>query len=451
MKYLALTIGIVGILPLTLFLRSKPSARNQFWILVGLIPFITRVVPFFDIALITWHDFWWGHVPALQVTAIDLVAVAIYFTVRHQTNSIRYHFPFLLYLAAISLSAFLADMPMGAVFYVWQFIRIYFLTVVIAKACTDETVPLQLMKGMAIGLAIQFVVIFWQKFGLHLVQPTGTFYHQNTLGLITHLVVFPHFSLLLAGKRQIQNAATSMIGLIIASLIASRAALGFSVFGFVATYVFSLLGKWTNWKALIGTAGFFAVAVMAPIAYSSLEQRFEVAPLMEHEYDERAAFNRTALSILEARPLGIGANHYSYFGKNYGFSIRAGVAPNEGSLNNIVHNAYLLNAAEAGYPGLISYIILSMYPLWIAWKYSWRDRNNPKCDLLLGLGTAMLTIYLHSLFEYIIMIKEVQYVLAIVVGMTFGVAHQIKAARKTGRIEAAASQRGLQTAGRLLR
>jgi hypothetical protein len=52
MKYLALTIGIVGILPHTLFLRGKPSARNQLWILVGLIPFTTRVVPFFDIALI---------------------------------------------------------------------------------------------------------------------------------------------------------------------------------------------------------------------------------------------------------------------------------------------------------------------------------------------------------------------------------------------------------------
>jgi hypothetical protein len=31
-----------------------------------------------------------------------------------------------------------------------------------------------------------------------------------------------------------------------------------------------------------------------------LEQRFEVAPLMEHEYDERAASNPTALSIVEA-------------------------------------------------------------------------------------------------------------------------------------------------------
>ena len=454
MKYFALTIGIVGILPLALFLRSNPYARNKFWILLGTIPFVTKVIPLFDVALVTWHEFWWGYVPALQVSAIDLIAVAIYFTVKHQKNSIRYHFPFLLYLTAISLSVFQADMPLGSIFYVWQFIRTYFLTVVIAKACTDETVPLQLLKGLALGLAIQIVVIFWQKFGLRMIQPTGTFFHQNTLGLITHLVVFPHFALLLAGQRQLQNAATPLIGLVIASLIASRAALGFAGFGFVATYLFSSARRWTNWKVLVGAAGAVTVAVLAPIAYSSLEQRFDAAPLMEHEYDERAAFNRTALSMLEANPLGVGVNHYSYVGKNYGYSIRAGVAPNEGSLNNIVHNAFLLNAAEAGYPGFVAFIVLSIYPLWIAFKYSWGERNDPKGDLLLGLGVAMLTIYIHSLFEYIILLKEVQYVLAIVVGMTFGLAHQIKAARETSRANVpgqSTNARRLQNAGRLLR
>ena len=43
----------------------------------------------------------------------------------------------------------------------------------------------------------------------------------------------------------------------------------------------------------------------------------------------------------------------------------------------------------------------------------------------------MATVALHSLFEYIIVIKEVQYVLAIIFGMTFGLAHQVKVARAT--------------------
>jgi hypothetical protein len=450
MKYISLCIGVVGIIPLALFLRSNPSAQSKFWILVGIIPFITRVVPFFDVALITWHEFWWGHVSALQVSAIDLIAVALYFTVKHKTNSIRYHFPFLLYLTAISLSVFQADMPLGSVFYVWQFMRTYLLTVVVAKACTDETVPLQLLKGLAIGLAIQIVAVLYQKFGLKLVQPTGTFFHQNTLGLITHLVVFPHFALLLAGQRQLQNVATPLIGLIITALIASRAALGFSVLGFGMTYVLSSVLKGTTWKAMVGAAGLLLAAVVGPVAYSSLEQRFDAAPLTEHEYDERAAFNRTALSILEAKPFGIGANHYSYVGKNYGYSVRAGVAPNEGSLNNIVHNAYYLNAAEAGYLGFAAFIILMLYPVWIAFKYGWIARGSPRGDLLLGIGVAMTTVSTHSLFEYILVIKEVQYVLAIVVGMTFGLAHQVRAGHAT--VGAVRRVRTLEhTAGRALR
>ena len=454
MKYVALTIGILGIFPLAIFLRSNPFVRSRFWILLGTLPFISVAFPFLDVAIITWDQFWVGYVPGLQISTIDLIAVAIYFTIRQKTNSIRYHFPFLLYLTAISLSVFQAEMPLAAVFYVWQFIRTYFLTIVIAKACTDETVPMQLLKGLAIGLVIQVVAVIWQKFVGGAIQPTGAFLHQNTLGLIMHLAVFPHFALLLAGQRQLQNATTPLIALVIASLIASRAALGFAGFGFVATYFFSLSRKMTNWKGLVGITGIVLVTVFAPIAYSALESRFNAAPLMEHEYDERAAFNRAALAMLEANPFGIGANHYAYVGKNYGYSVRAGVVPHEGNLNNIVHNAYLLAAAEAGYLGFFAFVILAFFPLWISLKYSWIERNDPKGDLLLGLGVAMLTIYLHSLFEYIIVTKEVQYVLAIVVGMTFGLAHQIKRASETSRRDVAGQStkaRSLQNAGRLLR
>lgn len=429
MKYLALCIGILSIAPLSLFLRDNPAVRNKFWILLGVLPFITKVIPLFDIALITWHEFWTGYVPGLQVSIVDIIAVALYFTVRHQTNSIRFHFPFLLYLTAISLSVLQADMPLAAVFYVWQFLRMYFLTVVIAKACTDETVPLQLLKGMAIGIAIQFVLVIYQKYGLNMIQPTGAFVHQNRLGVIMHLAVIPAFAILMAGRRDIWNAVTPLFGLIVAALIASRATLGFIAFGIVVAYALSCLRQLSNSKALLGVGGLLLAAALAPIAYSSFEQRFDDAPLMEHEYDERAAFNRTALSMLMDKPLGVGANHYPYVGKHYGYSIRAGVAPTEGSLNNVVHNAYYLNAAENGYLGFVAFSLLIAFPIWIAFRYSLMASGDPRGDLLLGLGTAMSTVAAHSLLEYVVAVQDAQYVLAITVGMTFGVAHQVKASR----------------------
>ena len=433
MKHLVLTIGIVGILPLSFILRASPYLRDKFWFLIGVFPFVFPVFQFLDVEIVTGDMIWVGHVSGLLISAIDLMAIALYLTVRQKVNCIRYHFPFLLYLFAISLSVFQAEVPFAAIFYVWQFLRMYFFTIVIAKACTDERVPERLLKGLAIGLGIQFIAVLWQKFGLFVLQPTGTFVHQNTLGLITSLVAFPHFALLMAGQRQLKSAAAPFMSFVISCLIASRAALGFAVIGFAITFFISTVRQWTNWKALIGAAGIVAAAALAPTAYSSLERRFARAPLMEHEYDERAAFNRAALSMLSANPLGIGVNHYSYVGKNYGYSVRAGVAPNEGNLDSIVHNAYWLHAAEAGYLGLVAFIVLMFYPLWISWKYSWIARHDVKGDLLIGLGAGMLVIYIHSAFEYVIVVKEVQYILSIIVGITFGLAHQIAQADKARR------------------
>jgi hypothetical protein len=442
MKYLVLAIGIIGILPLSFVLRAYPWIRNKFWILLGTLPFLSLPLPFLDIAIISWDQIWFSYVPGLQISAIDLIAIAIYISLKNSSNSIRYHFPFLLYLLAISLSVLQAEEPLAAIFYVWQFVRIYFFTVVIARSCTEKTVPLQLLKGLAIGGALQFVAVLYQKFGLHIHEPSGTFVHRNTLGLIMHLVVFPHFSLFLAGQRQLQFTLTPLFGLAVASLIASRAAIGFAAFGFAATYLLSFVRRQNLWKLSIGLGGVLMVLAFAPIAQSSLEKRFYENPLLDDQYDERAAFNRTALAMLEENPLGIGANHYSYIGRTRGYSVRSGVADNEGSLRNTVHNAYLLAAAEAGYLGLVAFILLTLYPMFTAFRYArLADSKDPRGDLLLGLGVAMMTAYVHSLFEYIIVIKEVQYVLAIVFGMTFGIAHQIRMEHLARQMASAPRQR----------
>lgn len=455
MKYAAMAIGFLGVIPLSMLLRSNAYLRDRFWILFGLFPFVLPALPQLDFEIYTWDHAWVGHTSGMLISAIDLIAIAAYIALRHQKNSIRYHLPFIIYLSAISLSVFQAEQPTAAVFYVWQFIRIYFFVIVISKACTEETVPDQFMKGLALGLVIQIIFVVYQKLVVGALQPTGTFNHQNTLGLVNHLVVFPHFALLLAGRRQLQYLATPLIGFLVASIIASRAALGFCVMGFVACYLLSLVHRPSRWKAFLGVISVVVAAALAPIALSALEDRFAVARPMESQYDERAAFNRAARAMLEDHPFGIGANHYSYIGKNYGYSVRAGVAPVEGSLNNIVHNAYLLNAAESGYFGLFAFILLLLHPMYVAFRYSWVATGDPRAAHLLGLGTAMLIVYAHSLYEYILVIQESQYAFAVIVGLTYGLAHQIKQARlveRSGAAGTAVYQPFLQgSAGSLLR
>jgi O-antigen ligase len=422
MKFILLFVGIAGIVPLSFVLSSSPTLLRLFWIAIGLFPFLSVSILKADVAIISWES-WHGHVYGLELSIIDLLAVAIYIVIFHNVNSIRFHIPFLLYFLAISASILQAEMPLAATFYVWQFVRIYFLVFVVAKACTDYDVAAAILKGLTIGLMIQMPVLFWQLFVLHVNQPSGTFGHQNTLGIVTHFINIPQLVLLLAGQRTLWTTLTPLLGTVVVVLTASRATVAFSALGFVAALSLSSLRKLTPWKALVAGVGILFVAAIVPVAVSAFQKRFESNPLTEDLYDERAAHIRTALLILEDHPFGVGANHYAFIAQN-GYAQRGGVV--EANVSMLVHNVYLLAAAETGYVGLLAFALMLLFPVYIAFRYA-RRTPSKRGDLLFGLGVALIMVYLHSMVEFILISKEVQYILALVFGMIFGLAHNIKA------------------------
>ena len=424
MKYVVLFVGAGAVLPLALWLRGGKGASKRFWILFGFLPFLLPSVPQLDIAIISWPH-WIGLLSGLEVTVVDVFTIAAFFSLPRARSPFPFGLPLLLYILAVCLSVLQADEPVAAIFYVWQVLRVSLLLLVVARICVEPDMPVYLLKGMALGLCLQVLVVVWQRFGLGIVQTAGTFAHQNTLGLVSHFVVFPHLALLLAGRRGWQVAVVPLAGAVVAVLTTSRAALLYACLGIVATYLLSSIRRWTLRKGLIGISAFLLAAALVPLVMASFEKRFELNPLIEHEYDERAAFNRTAALILGEHPFGVGVNHYVYVAKNFGYSERGGVAPVEGSRNNIVHNAYWLTAAETGYPGLAAFVLMLAYPLLVAFRVGWRNRGTRRGDLLIGLGVALLIVYAHSGVEYIVFTKEAQYLFVITVGMVLGLARQL--------------------------
>lgn len=450
MKLVALLIALAGTFPLALYMQSNPWVQRYAWVALGSLPFLLRALHI-DFGLISWGNRWIGYVYGIEISMLDIIAFGLFLISRKVRLGFNFHVPFILYLAAIALSIFQADEPLAAVFYLWQFMKVYFIALVVARACIDENVPVALLKGMAFGLFIQIFVIAWQKWGLHAIQPSGTFLHQNTLGLAAHFVVFPHMMLLLSGIRRLQFIVTPVSGLLIAALTASRAALGFCAFGLVLCLAVSVLRRWTAHKARIAVIGVMGALLIAPVAVSSFQKRFDAVPLNESEYDERAAFNRAAIAIVEDHPLGIGANHYVHEAKNAGYSIRAGVAPFEGNLNNIVHNAYLLAASETGYFGAASFILILVCPLLTALRYGWVARRTRLGDLLLGCAIALTVVCLHSFLEYIFFGKDIQYLFAILVGLIHGSAASLRRAcahRQPSRLSGRAALTGLTPSDR---
>lgn len=424
-KVLALIACLGALLPFALWLRGGDLFGKRVWILFGLLPFLLPAAPQLDVAIISWGLDWPGLLNGLEITILDVLSLALFLGMARGPGHTAFGLLLTLYLVALLLSVAQADQPTAAWFYVWQFCRAALLLIVVARACSDEVARDYVLTGMVLGLMLQAAVVVWQRFGLGIVQTSGTFFHQNTLGLVTHFVLFPQVALLLAGQRGWQVVAAPLAGIVVVVLTTSRAALLYAGIGLVLIYAISALRHCTLRKGLVGAVGTLVLLAIAPVAIASFQKRFAENPLTEEEYDERAAFNRAAAFILQDHPLGVGANHYVYMAKNFGYSDRAGVAPVEGSRNNIVHNVYWLTASETGYPGLVAFLLVLTYPLAAALRVGWQTRGSPRGDLLIGLGIGLLMVYGHSTLEYVLISKEAQYLHAMIVGVTLGLVGQV--------------------------
>jgi hypothetical protein len=82
-------------------------------------------------------------------------------------------------------------------------------------------------------------------------------------------------------------------------------------------------------------------------------------------------------------------------------------------------------AAETGYVGLITFVLFLLRPMMVAFLCGLRHRGDPRGDLLLGLGVALLVVYVHSFFEWIFVTFHAQYMLAMEFGLVAGLAQQL--------------------------
>jgi O-antigen ligase len=431
-KWVVLFVVLAGIVPLSGWLRRNPGETPKFWMLLGLLPFVLGAhikpipeAPLFHLylAFVSWPE-WPGYVKGAEFSLLDALALSLYLSLPATRHPLPFRFSMAFYLVAISLSAFQAWVPMAALFYSWQIARMFLVYAAVAKGgAADPRVVPALLKGMAAALIVEAGISILQRFAFGLLQASGTLDHQNLLGLMSHLIVFPVFALILAGQRGWLIYAVALAGIIVEVLTTSRATVGLAGFGYAAVFMLSALRQWSSRKATVLVMGLVMMAVLVPLALSSFERRFSAEG--SSDYDERGAFQAAAGMILSDHPLGAGANNYVVVANTGGYNAKAGVAAARGSESANVHNVYWLVAAETGYPGLIAFVLLLLPPMVVAFRCGWRNRKDPRGDLLLGLGVALLTVYLHCFVEWIFVTYQAQYMFAIEVGLVAGLAQQL--------------------------
>lgn len=425
MKFVVLTMALVTILPVTILSRRYDAIFRVLWFCLGCFPFLLSAIPFFDIGILSWGDQWIGFVHGVEVSAVDFVAILCFLSLKRPRLAVWHLVPLMLWIATAAISMTQAPQPMAAFFGVWQLLRVLLVTAVVVSAVEDVRVPFLILKGMALGLFLNAAASIWQHFGLGLAQSPGLFVHQNTLGMITHFVLFPHLALLLATRREnLYVSGTVFACLLVVVLTASRATVGFALAGVALTYVVVFLSGATQRLIAIALAGTVCAGLLAPLAVSAFNSRFDKSPLSEDVYDERAAFNRAALYIFHDHPFGVGINHYVSFAKDGGYAQRGGVADNETNRSNIVHNAYWLSAAETGFLGLIAFSLTLLSAFVLAARSAFAIPNSTYRALLCGFLVAITMASIHSTLEWIIFIKDVQYALGLTIGLVSLVAVQ---------------------------
>ncbi|WP_182085897.1 O-antigen ligase family protein [Aureimonas sp. ME7] len=425
MKFLALLYALILAVPLCMMLRASPAFTRLFWVVVGALPFLAPGLPVFDIGLVSWADTWVGYVYGLEVTVLDIAMLAAFFAFRGSPLPLWLKLPALVFGLALALSMGQADEPMAAFFGVWQYARMVLLMIVVAHACrADQDVAPRILLGMVVGIGVQLAVSLEQRLFLGFTQARGLFVHQNTLGMIAHMVLVPHLAMLLHRGTSHSSTFRNLVGVgaaaSVAILTASRGTIGMAAAGMALTYGALALSHLTLRKIAFAGSAALVLVVAGPLAYSTLENRFHAAPLREDVYDERAAFAASAKAIVADHPFGVGTNHYVHIARDEGYSYRAGVA--RGSRESLVHNAFWLTAAEAGWFGMAAFIAMLATPLVTALVVGWRVRGTFGGHLIFGLGLSLVPVYLQSLYEWVIYAREVQYVLFTTMGMTFGLA-----------------------------
>jgi O-antigen ligase len=448
-KWFALIVALAAIFPFSTWLRRNPHEAPKIWMLVGFLPFVLHYFHLY-MAVISYNNWpgytvgiapppgetlgWPGYVEGAEVSVLDILILALSLCLPDRRRSLPFRLSMVLYFFAVLLSVFQAGAPEAALFYCWQLARMFLVYAVVTRACVDPKVVPAILKGMAASIMVQLCIVIWQRFGLGILRTPGTLSHENLLGLMCEFGLFPFFALLVSGRGGWLSLAVTLASSIIAVLTVSRAAIGLAGLGFAAVIVISALWEWNSRKALILLFGGAALLALTPLALSSIEQR----DIRLSSDFERMLLNKEAANILSDHPFGVGANQYVMVA-NEGYRQEAGQFRQQIGLGTtepyvIVHNTYMLVAAETGYPGLIAFILLLACPLIVAFRCGWQNRGDQGGNLLLGLGVALLIVYIHCFFEWVFLVFESQYMYALDVGMVAGLAQQLGYWRKDARL-----------------
>ena len=391
-------LALLLLLSLPLFaMLLQGKERNRLWAFAAI-----AALPFCSNLPITGYLYGWfpfyGIVIGFGVALMDILAAALIFSRRKALRKLPFWPIFALYGITLLLSIFSSPRWIATTFVWWQFARMLLLFAAVGGEAYRPEVRQFLIFGWAIGLIYQAANVFIQKLN-GVVQASGTFGHQNILGLAIELSILPLIGAYLAGNRSKFIPIGIVSALICVAGSGSRATVGLVGVSIVGLVTISLIRRLTPHKTKAVAFAVVGIAIASPFAIATLNSRFDGASFVTEE-EGRLAFEKAAAAMAEDHPIGVGANQSVYVSNQNGYAERAGVSWRFQDRSVPVHNAYLLARAETGWLGQIAFFLMLAVPAFFAFRLAFANRNWPGGELLLGCGMAIVTNMVHNNYEF---------------------------------------------------
>jgi hypothetical protein len=197
-KWIVLAAMLAAVPAMIEWLRTYP--RDAPWLsgLLGLLIFV--YAPYnLSVAPYPW-PMWPGYVKGIEITAVDVVSLAIVIANQNRAYKMPFRWQLLAYLAAVLVAIPQSAVPLASVFYLWQLARVFIVFRAVALVAQDDRHRNAVIIGLILGVVFQAGEAGWAR-AHGAVQSGGTLGHQNLLGMLTNMVVMPAIAMILAGIR----------------------------------------------------------------------------------------------------------------------------------------------------------------------------------------------------------------------------------------------------------
>ncbi len=340
-----------------------------------------------------------GESRGIEVTSVDLLVFALALSQLHRKRPINGPYRFvavrLIYFVFVLLSLTATPDMLRSSFSVWKLVRMYFTFSVLASVFLELAMVRAVLDGLALGVIAQGLMAGQQKFIVHMARSIGSQSHPNSLAMIVNIISPIAFALILTGAGNRLTPFVVLSGALSVVFSLSRGGMAM----FVMAIGLVIMGSFVRGPTVrkVGVTVAFLVAGLVGLAVFAKQiiKRFVEAP-KESEL-ARKLFNQAAKAMADEHNFGIGINMYSLVLDRGGYADRLHI--DLGDRNGIAHHIYWLTAAELGYTGCGTYLLMLATVYFALLRASFFP--GVRGDIALGMTAGLTVTFLQGTAEWI--------------------------------------------------